>query len=184
MKLFLIALFITLSFTAPTYSQDAKKTFETLKTLEGEWQGLMHTTPVEPEVDGSATKVTFRVTSMGNLLMHEMTGAGRPDDPITTIYLDSDRLTLTHYCDAGNRPRMIATSSPDGRQVEFEFADVAGSTTYGYMHRAAFNLIDADHHTEEWTYMMPGEKPIRARVELTRTRAANKATIPNQPHKH
>jgi len=74
------------------------------------------------------------VTSRGNALVHEMKALGKPDDatrydhPVTMIYLDSDQLMLTHYCDAGNRPRMVGKVSPDGKKVEFEFLDVAGST--------------------------------------------------------
>jgi hypothetical protein len=63
---------------------------------------------------------------------------------------------------------MTGTSSPDGKTVEFEFIDVAGSTKYGHMHHAVFNFTDEDHHTEEWTYMGPGDKPVVARMELTR----------------
>jgi len=31
-----------------------------------------------------------------------------------------------------------------------------------------FTIIDADHHIEDWTYMLPGDKPVRARVDLKR----------------
>jgi len=31
-----------------------------------------------------------------------------------------------------------------------------------------FTIIDANHHIEDWTYMMPGDKPVRAHFELTR----------------
>ena len=113
-------------------------------------------------------QVTLRATSMGNALMHEMTGAGRPDDPITMLYLDEDRLLLTHYCDAGNRPRMAGKVSPDGKTVEFDFLDVAGSTQYGHMHHAVFTFIDENHHIEDWTYMKPGDKPVRAHFDLHR----------------
>jgi hypothetical protein len=75
---------------------------------------------------------------------------------------------LTHYCDAGNRPRMVAKSSPDGKTIEFEFLDVTGNMQYGHMHGAMFTLIDADHHIEDWTFMV-GEKPVRAHFDLHRT---------------
>jgi hypothetical protein len=112
-------------------------------------------------------QVTLRVTSMGNALMHEMTGPGRPDDPITMLYLDGGRLMLTHYCDAGNRPRMTGKMSPDSKSVEFEFLDVAGSTQYGHMHHAAFTVVDANHHMEDWIFMQ-GDKPVHAHLELQR----------------
>jgi len=114
----------------------------------------------------------MRVTSRGNALVHEMYEEGKANDPtrydhpVTMLYLDGDRLLLTHYCDAGNRPRMVAKSSPDGRKVEFDFLDVAGSTQYGHMQHAIFTLIDANHHVEDWTYMMPGEKPVHAHMDL------------------
>src|SRR5882762_1442286 len=115
-------------------------------------------------------QVSLRVTSMGNALVREMTGAGRPDDPITLLYLDGDRLLLSHYCDAGNRPRMAGKTSPDGKTVEFDFLDVAGSTQYGHVHHVVFTVIDANHHAENWIYMMPGDKPVHAHFDLQRTK--------------
>lgn len=142
--------------------------FEMLKSLAGSWEGPVATSPRQAEMEGAVVHVTMRVTSMGNALMHEMTSEGRPDDPITMFYLEDGRLLLTHYCDAGNRPRMVAGVSPDGKSVEFEFLDVLGDMQYGHMHSAVFTVIDADHHTEEWTYMMPGDEPVRARFTLSR----------------
>jgi len=76
---------------------DAQKSFDQLKTLAGSWEGHVTTLPQHPDIDGKLMHVSLRATSMGNALMHEMTGAGRPDDPITMLYLDGDRLLLTHY---------------------------------------------------------------------------------------
>jgi hypothetical protein len=146
---------------------DAQKSFDKLKTLAGSWEGVVAGTG--SEVDGKAVQLTLRVTSMGNALMHEMRVEGRPDDPITMLYLDSDRVLLTHYCDAGNRPRMLGKSSPDGKTVDFEFLDVAGSTQYGHMHHAAFAVLDANHHLEDWTFM-EGNKAVPVHLDLKRTK--------------
>ena len=160
---------VLMSLSTVAFGQsDAKQSFTKLKALAGTWEGKVATVPPTPEIEGKLMQVTLRVTSMGNALMHEMTGGGRPDDPITMFYLDGDRLLLTHYCDAGNRPRMEAKASPDGKTVEFEFLDVAGSTQYGHMHHAVFTLIGANHHIEDWTYMMPGDKPMHAHFDLHR----------------
>jgi hypothetical protein len=126
--------------------------------------------------DNTNVEISMRVTSRGNALVHEMKGAGTPDDPtkydhpVTMLYLDRDRLLLTHYCDAGNRPRMVARTSPDGKRVEFDFLDLSGGTQYGHMDHAVFTMIDANHHIEDWTYIMPGDKPVRAHFDLARAK--------------
>ncbi|MDQ6699771.1 MAG: hypothetical protein M3Z36_06270 [Acidobacteriota bacterium] len=155
----------------PVAQSDAQRSFDKLKTLAGSWQGQVRTVPQEAAMEGKLMQVSFRVTSMGNTLMHEMTGAGRPDDPITMLYLEGDRLLLTHYCDAGNRPRMAGKMSPDGKTVEFDFLDVAGDTQFGHMHHAVITFVDANHHTEDWTFMHKGEKPpVHAHFDLQRTK--------------
>ena|ERR1700730_12032467 len=167
---FLLSLVAVMLLSSVAFAQsDVQKSFDHLKTLAGTWEARVTTVPPQSEIEGKLMHVTLRVTSMGNALMHEMTGADRPDDPITMLYMDGDRLMLTHYCDAGNRPRMTGKVSADGKTVEFEFLDVAGSTQYGHMHHAVFTIIDANHHTEEWTFMQ-GDKPIHARFELQRTK--------------
>lgn len=169
MKLTRLALSVLLiSLCSAAFAQsEANKSFERLKALAGTWEGRMTTHPSVPEIDGSLTTVTLRVTSMGNTLMHEMTGQGRPDDPITMFYVDGNRLELTHYCDANNRPRMVAKASADGKKIEFEFLDVKGNMEYGHMHGTVFTIVDENHHIEDWTFMRGG-KPYHARVELRR----------------
>jgi hypothetical protein len=154
---------------------DAQKSFDTMKTLAGNWEGAVNVEPPQPEMsDDKPVHVSMRVTSRGNALVHEMQEAGTPldatryDHPITMLYVDGDRLNLVHYCDAGNRPRMVARSSPDGKKVEFDFRDLSGGTEYGHMHHAVFTTIDANHHIEDWTYMMPGDKPVHAHFDLKR----------------
>ena len=60
--------------------------------------------------------------------------------------------------------------SPDGKTVEFDFLDVSGSTQRGMMNHAAFTVIDANHHTEGWAYMLPGNQTFSAHADFTRTK--------------
>lgn len=177
---------VLLSFVTAAFAQSgtpsgvesgAQKSFDSLKTLAGTWQGHVTTIPpMEGMGDNANVEVTLRVTSRGNALVHEMKAAGTADDPtrydhpVTMLYMDGDRLFLTHYCDAGNRPRMVAQTSPDGKKVEFAFVDLSGGTEHGHMDHAVFTAIDANHHAEDWTYMMPGNKPVRAHMDLERTK--------------
>src|SRR5258706_1399534 len=137
---------------------EAQKSFATMKNLAGEWEGIV-TVPDAPEMSGAKMHLSLRVTSRGNALVHEFQEAGttldatKYDHPVTMLYLDGDQLTLVHYCDAGNRPRMTGKMSPDARTVEFEFADISGDPRY-HMHHAVFTLVDANHHLEDWTFMM------------------------------
>jgi hypothetical protein len=142
--------------------------FDKLKALAGSWTGELTTTPHVPKISGSPVEFSLRVTSRGNALAHEFSVSGLPDHPLTMFYLDSGRLTLTHYCDAGNRPRLTGKMSPDGKTVEFEFLDLSGGNEGGHMHHAVFTFIDENHHTEDWTFMMPGDRPMRAHFDLRR----------------
>lgn len=177
---FLLSL-VMLSLSTVAFSQseaqksDAQKSFDQMKNLAGSWQGPVSVNPPQHEMgNGSLMQVSLRVTSRGNALVHEMKDPSKPDDPVrydhplTMFYLDDNRLLLTHYCDAGNRPRMKARTSPDGKTVEFDFLDIAGNTQYGHMQHAVFTAIDANHHVEDWTYMMPGDKPVHAHFDLKR----------------
>jgi hypothetical protein len=142
---------------------DAQKSFDKLKALAGSWEGAM---------DGKPLLVSIRVTSMGSALMHEMTGGGGPQDPITMFHLDGDRLMLNHYCDAGNQPRMVGTISPDGKTIAFNFLDATNllSSQAGHMQRVVFNLIDSDHHTELWGFEMANGKQTGGILDLKRTK--------------
>jgi hypothetical protein len=152
-------------------SADAQRAFTLIKTLSGAWQGLV----VEPTTNTKVNAdVTLRVTSRGNSAVHEIKLAEATDNPIkndhpvTMMYIDGANLLLTHYCDAGNRPRMTARVSADARQIDFDFLDLTGPTTYGHMQHARFTLIDPTHHLEDWTYEAPDGKTVTAHFDLKR----------------
>ena len=140
---------------------DARKAFEKMKSLAGSWQG---------SIRGISINFTIRAASSGTAILHEgnTPGGAPPNQEITMLYLDGDRLLATHYCDAGNRSHFEGKMSPDGKTVELSFLDVAGSTKGGYLKGMAFTMIDANHHTVEATFVMPDGKPIQLRGEFQR----------------
>ena len=117
-------------------------------------------------------QVTMRVTSMGNTLMHEMKSSERPDDPISMFHLDGDRLLMTHYCNAGNQPRMVGTVSTDGKTIAFDFLNATNllSSQEGHMQHVVFTLIDSDHHTELWQFATADGKKMGGLLDLHRTK--------------
>jgi len=171
-------IFVLLLLSAVGFGQSgAHKSFDQLKALAGEWEGAVTADPPQPEMpDGTRVHITMRITSRGNALVHEMQAPGTPldptkyDHPVTMIFLNNDQLNLVHYCDAGNRPHMVARSSADGKKVEFDFVDLSGGNEYGHMYHAVFTFVDANHHVEDWTFLMPGDKPMHAHMDLQRAK--------------
>jgi len=137
-----LSIFILLFATAALAS-DAGAAFEKLKTLQGSWSGKSSA--------GRPVQTSYRVTSGGSALMSEIHS---DEDMVSVFHLDGDRLLMTHYCGAGNQPRMVGTPSPDGKTVTFNFLDATNllSSQPGHMERLVITLGDANHYTEEWDF--------------------------------
>jgi hypothetical protein len=86
------------------------------------------------------------------------------------FYVEEDRLIAIHYCDGGNRARTEGKMSADGKSVEFNFLDVAGSTKGGLLKRMMFTMVDANKHVIDFTFIMPNGKPVELHGEFQRTR--------------
>jgi len=128
---------------------DAHKSFDLLKGMEGTWAGK--------NSQGQPIEVTFRMTAGGSALMSEIHGHG-PENMITMFHMDGDRLLMTHYCGAGNQPRMKVISA-DAKSVSFEFFDGTNiGLGDGHMQHVTFTEPDSDHHFEEWTFLDHGKE--------------------------
>lgn len=149
----LILLLTALTAAAQSDAQtDSQKAFAAIKTMPGMWEGKMP--------DGHPVQVSFKVTAGGSAVMSEILGHG-PEDMISMIHLDGpNRLLITHYCGAGNQPRMQASVSPDGKTIAFNFLDATNLATpeAGHMQKMVLTLLDENHHTEEWTYTDHGKE--------------------------
>jgi hypothetical protein len=145
---------------------NAQKSFDQLRSLNGSWEGK--------NTKGEPLHVTFRDTAGGSALMSEIMGEGH-HDMVSMFNLDGpNKLMITHYCGAGNQPRMTATTSPDGKIISFDFLDATNLATpdAGHMQRVVFTVIDASHHTEEWTFAAAPGKEMKEFFDLHRAEVA------------
>ena len=126
--------------TVAAEKSPAEAAFERLKSLAGTWETL-----VDKKRSGVAT---YTVTGGGNVVLEVMGGMA------TAYHFDKDTLMMTHYCGAGNQPRMRAhTISKDGRHVAFQMYDITNhpnqkTSTYS----SALDVRFADDGTVELAF--------------------------------
>jgi hypothetical protein len=128
--------------------------FDRLKTLVGTWEAA--------GTQGRPLTNTIRLVSNGTAL--EETSQGEEHDQMVTLYTaDGNRLAMTHYCSAGNQPRM-ESPAVTGDQKEFDFS-LTGITNLanpssGHMRHLLIQIADQDHFTEKWTWRENGKDQI------------------------
>jgi len=137
----------------------AQASFEKLKTLQGTWTGK--------NSQGDPLQVVFRATSAGSAILSEIVGK---EDMISMFHMDVDRLMMTHYCGAGNQPRMVAKASPDGKTFTFDFLDGTNIVppTTGHMQHMVLTIVDENHHSEDWTFVQEDGKKLSEHFDLQR----------------
>ena len=142
---------LVLAASAALAQTEAQKAFNAIKDMPGTWEGK--------SADGRALRVDFKLTAAGSAVLSEIVVPN--EDMVSMIHLDGpNRLLLTHYCAAGNQPRMEAKFSPDGKTVTFNYVDATNlaSPDAGHMNRMTLTLLDANHHTEEWVFLDHGKE--------------------------
>jgi hypothetical protein len=144
-----IALAATVASAQSALAQsDAQKSFAQVKSLAGSWEGKSS--------DGKPVQVSYKETAAGTAVMSEITGHA-----ISMFNLDGpDKLLMTHYCAAGNQPRMQASVSPDGKTISFTFVSATNLATpdAGHMQQMVLTVLDDNHHTEDWTFVDHGKE--------------------------
>lgn len=135
---------------APARGAEKNAGWELLKSLAGEWEG---------NYEGSSAHLSYRVVSAGSALVETMTEAAQKVEMITVYHRDGNALVATHYCAAGNQPRMRAESvEPGANKIAFRFADVTnlGSPEAEHMRELTVSMPDPDHLVQEWTSRAKG----------------------------
>jgi hypothetical protein len=125
----------------PAAEGNAPAAFAQLKGLVGTWQA---------DTSMGQIQVTYELASGGNVLLERSSHGNM----VTAYYLDGNQLVLTHYCELGNEPHMVARKIDLGRgEIAFDFAGAGNlaSPDAPHMHSATFRLVDADHFSAAWT---------------------------------
>lgn len=155
-RAYAVALLVAAVATFSVAQSAGNKPFELMKSLTGNWQGKT--------TEGGQVNVSFKDTAGGSAIMSEIQSEmqGKSETMVSMINMDGSRLLLTHYCAAGNQPRMQAAVAPDGKSVTFSFVDATNlaNADDGHMDHVVFKFTDADHHTEEWHFLAHGKEMV------------------------
>lgn len=124
--------------------------------------------PAKPPA-GEKPAIVFRVTAAGSVV-HEEMFPGTNHEMVTVYHADGPELLLTHYCAAGNQPRMKLEPSSDPDRLVFRFT---GGTNLdpqkdGHMHDATLVFLGPDRLREEWTFYENGKAVSIEKFELRR----------------
>jgi hypothetical protein len=148
--------------TEPGARPDGRAAFDRLKRLAGEWEGTVMTP------DGPPVRVRWEPTAGGHV-MRETMFPGTGHEMVTMYHLDRGELVLTHYCVAGNQPRMkLATFTPE--EVAFDFTgggnlDPARDT---HMHTGRLLFKGDDRLETDWKEYAMGQPGVSRKFFLTR----------------
>jgi len=147
-------------------SAETKAAFERLKGLSGAW------TVTAGSEGAVGSEVTYKVTGNGSAVV-ETLFAGGPHEMVTVYHLDGDDLVLTHYCAAGNQPRMKAARGGDPNTLAFQFD---GGTNFDpkkdmHMHEAVIKFVGPDQVHSEWQSYTGTTKGERATFDMKRKQA-------------
>jgi hypothetical protein len=96
-------------------------TFNSIKALAGDWEGTFEWLGT---VRKGPMNARYYLTGNGSAVVEDLISDGQPT--MTTVYhLNGPELRATHYCGAGNQPRLKAASpNEEDHSVKFEMVDI------------------------------------------------------------
>jgi hypothetical protein len=122
--------------------------FDRLTPLVGEWVAAED----GPMFERGELVSRYALTGGGTALV-ETFFPGGPHEMTTVFTRDGADLVLTHYCAAGNQPRMRARApTPDARVLEFAFDGGTNldASRDSHMHGLRMQLVGPDELIAEW----------------------------------
>ncbi len=158
MRSTLIALFLGLlvvagcQTTSPTVHPDA--TAEHDATMLGQISGLLGDWEMTDEEGTRHHAATFAMTAGGSAV-REIMFPGDAQEMTNLYHMDGGDLVITHYCAAGNQPRMVASQAvetDDGTVFRFELESVSNlrESHDHYMGDMTLTIFKAGGLRQDW----------------------------------
>jgi hypothetical protein len=141
--------------------------FERLKSLAGRWHGTVEWTGARTGTGEMSAH--YHLTAYGNAVVEDL-GTERSVAMTSVYHLDGPDLRLTHFCGAGNQPRLKASQiDEDAGHLRFSFVDVTNLKTpeTGHVSAVELRLHDLRKMTLVFTFTAGGKESYE-RIELTR----------------
>ena len=130
---------------------DSKAAFQKLTTMAGQWEG--------DAGDMGKVRLTIEVIAGGTAIVEKETFDHPGMPPMMTLYhMDGNKLMLTHYCDAGNQPRLrAATFDAKTGEIRWDFQDITNlaNPKTGHMHSAKMKIEGSTVYSD-WNFWEGG----------------------------
>jgi hypothetical protein len=126
-------------------------TFDVFKSLVGDW--------VSSGSGDEKTTVSYELVAGGSAVVERM-DPGTAHSMVTVYHPDGQRVLMTHYCAAGNQPRMAGKG--DAKSFTFKMIDITNLPDSKAPHMASLTLtfVDKDHMVQEWGFVHDGKTDV------------------------
>jgi hypothetical protein len=130
-----------------TVMADSDAAFQAFKSLKGRWA-------IQSGGKTIATVMTYDVGSKDSIVTEQF------GKELTVIYRDGQDLQMTHFCNAGNQPRLRLKPSRSRGLFEFEMFDITNlrSPNESHVQKIVYRIVDDKHLALEIVWRKGGSE--------------------------
>jgi hypothetical protein len=156
---------------ASPQGDESARMLQRIAALAGHWSGTFQWSGARAST--GRLDASYEVTGNGSAVVEHLRMGGKPF--MTTVYhLDGPQLRMTHFCAAGNQPRLRAdaVNAAEGH-ARFEWIDVtnAGPANGGHVEEFSIRILGDDRLELEFVFEGSGPRAIET-IKLERVEAA------------
>ena len=141
---------------ATTAITDSDAVLDAFRSLKGRWT-------IQSGGKTITTVMTYDVGSKDSIVTEQF------GKELTVIHRDGQNLQMTHFCNAGNQPRLRLKKSRSAGLFEFEMFDITNlrKTDEAHVQKIIYRVVD-DKHMELEIVWKKGDSSEREKYALTR----------------